>query len=201
LDSLDDYLPPEPGDYACRPPQKNRAEMTFFIGLCSILICGPAGLVAWKRANSDLSKIRQGVMCPDRVGLLKAGRFLGIAGAAIFLAVVATSVWMLRHQVGNLPGIFRSSPLPAEKVAFVGEWVGSRGTLISIRQDGSGDFRTKHKTVTGGHVIIGDKDLTISILGIGHKWTIDSSPAVTEGHWTMRLNGEVFKRKSGAILV
>jgi hypothetical protein len=201
LNSLDDYLTPQPHDNSCRPPQKNRAEMIFFIGLCSIFICGPAGLAAWKMANSDLSKIRQGVMCPDRVGLLKAGRFLGVAGVAMFLAVVAASVWILSGRLGNLQEAFRSSPLPTENVAFVGEWFGSNGTLIRIRQNGSGDFRTKHKTVTGGRVSISDNELAISILGIGHKWRIEAPPSVKDGYWMMKLDGEVFRRKAEGTLV
>ncbi len=72
--------------------------------------------------------------------------------------------------------------------------------MIRIRQNGNGDFRTEHTSVTGGRVIIDENELSIFILGLGHKWRIDSPPAVDDGQWTMKLDGQVFKRKADGVL-
>ncbi len=90
------------------PRKGTRAEMIFFLGLLSLFVCGPAGLIAWRMANTDLRKIRQGTMFPDRVSLVKAGRVLGVIGLSLFVLAAAVTVWLLKGGVSNFPAAFKT---------------------------------------------------------------------------------------------
>ncbi|HEX9959335.1 MAG TPA: hypothetical protein VGB00_00215 [Pyrinomonadaceae bacterium] len=85
-----------------------------------------------------------------------------------------------------------AKPIPA---AFLGDWQGQDGSTLSIRADGTGDYRSGGKKVEGGTAEVSEADKTISItfFGIGETLKIDSPP---QGD-TMKLNGVTYKRKGG----
>lgn len=85
-----------------------------------------------------------------------------------------------------------AKPIPA---AFLGDWQGQDGSSLSIRADGTGDYRSGGKKVEGGTAEVSEADKTISItfFGIGETLKIDSPP---QGD-TMKLNGVTYKRKGG----
>lgn len=88
-----------------------------------------------------------------------------------------------------------AKPIPA---AFLGDWQGQDGSTLSIRGDGTGDYRSGGKKVEGGTAEVNETDRTISItfFGIGETLKIDSPP---QGD-TMKLNGVTYKRRGGSSL-
>ncbi len=174
----------------------DRSGLILFLGILSLFMCGPLGLAAWIMAGSDLRKIRKRLLSPDKIGILKIGRALGIIGTAIFVVVIVSGAAMLQKQFGELPGMFGYTPLAADQAAFAGEWLGKKGTVIRIYSDGRGDFKAPRATITGGRVNIKGESLSIRILGFSRTWHIDTPPHIENGNWSMQLDGEAFVRKS-----
>ncbi len=179
----------------------DRSGLILFLGILSLFMCGPLGVAAWIMAGSDLRKIRKGYLPPDKIGILKTGRVLGIIGTVIFFAVIVSGAAMLQKQFGELPGMFRYTPLAADQAAFVGEWSGKKGTLIKIYSDGRGDFRSAKASIAGGRVNIKGESLSIRILGFARTWHIDVRPHTENGKWSMQLDGETFVKKSEGHLI
>jgi hypothetical protein len=203
------FAPVEPGSDLTRqteirptnPKNDSRANLVLFLGLLSLFMCGPLGIVAWIMANADLKKIRDGSLSPRQATTLKVGRVLGIVGTAVFVASIFLVATLLQRGITGLEGFTRTSPLPPDKIVFAGEWTGKQGTLIRIRPDGRGDFKSGHATVTGGHVRIDQDSLSIGLMGISKSWHIDASPRLENGNWRMTLDGEVFVRKAEGLMV
>jgi hypothetical protein len=85
-----------------------------------------------------------------------------------------------------------AKPIPA---AFLGDWQGQDGSTLSIRADGTGDYRSGGKKVEGGTAEVDESAKTISItfFGIGETLTINEPP---QGD-AMKLNGITYRRKGG----
>ena len=85
------------------------------------------------------------------------------------------------------------TPPPA---AYVGAWTGADGSTITVRGDGSGDYKSGGTSVTGGSVTIdeGAKTMKIAFAGLGPSFTIDKAPAGGQ----MTLSGVVYKNGSGS---
>lgn len=85
------------------------------------------------------------------------------------------------------------TPPPSQ---YVGLWTGEDGTLITIRGDGSGDYKSGGSSVSGGTVTIDEaaKTLKISFAAMGPTYKIDMPPS--EGRMT--LGGVVFKKGDGS---
>lgn len=203
-------LNPEPGHRpgTSRPYASSRADLVLFFGVLSLFLCGPLGIIAWIMGSSDLRRIRAGTMQPTKVGTLKVGRALGIVGTIIFGVAIALGVVVVKQGVqfsdwgmDGIDGFMRSKPLPAPEIAFAGEWHGEKGTLIRIRLDGSGDFKSRRTTLTGGRVIIEANSLSIGLFGLEKTWRIEKRPYVIEGIWKMKLDGEEFTKKDQGLLV
>lgn len=69
-------------------PHRGSLVLTFgIISLVSLAICGPVGLpfgiTAWVLGQSDLKKMRSGVMDPEGIGMTQAGWICGIVGTII----------------------------------------------------------------------------------------------------------------------
>ena len=75
---------------------------------------------------------------------------------------------------------------------FVGAWSAKDGSTITIRSDGSADYKSGSTTVSGGKAEVSEqeKTLRISLLGIGPKLKIDKPPANDE----MTLDGVVYRK-------
>ena len=127
--------PIEPGSDLTLPPnsaapnsyEADRSGLILFLGILSLFMCGPVGLAAWIMATSDLRKVRKGLLPPEKAGVLKVGRALGIIGTAIFASVIIVGAFTLQKQFGDLPGMFKSAPLAADQMIFTGEWLGNEG--------------------------------------------------------------------------
>jgi hypothetical protein len=174
----------------------DRSGLILFLGILSLFMCGPLGIAAWIMAESDLRKIRKGFLSPEKIGILKVGRALGMTGTAIFVVVIVSGAVMLQRQFGELPGLFGYTPLEADQAAFAGEWFGKKGTVIRIYANGKADFRAPRASITGGRVSIKGESLSIRVLAFSRTWHIDTRPHMENGNWSMQLDGETFVRKS-----
>ena len=85
-----------------------------------------------------------------------------------------------------------NTPPPA---AYVGVWVSGDGSTITIRSDGSADYKSGGTSVSGGGAVIDEtaKTLKISLASLGPTFKIDKPPTATE----MTLDGIVFKKSGG----
>ena len=79
---------PDHGPPIGTPPnlQSNHADLVLLLGIVSLFMCGPLGVIAWITGSADLRKIRNGLMSSRKIGTLKVGRALGIVGTCLFVA-------------------------------------------------------------------------------------------------------------------
>jgi hypothetical protein len=86
-----------------------------------------------------------------------------------------------------------SKPPPSE---YVGMWSGQDGSLMTIRGDATGDYKSGGTTVSGGAVEIDEaaKSLSIKFIKIGPSFTIDKAPSGNQ----MTLSGVVYKKNGGS---
>lgn len=75
--------------------------------------------------------------------------------------------------------------------AYVGPWQGADGSTITIRGDGSGDYKSGGTSVSGGSVTIDEnaKTMKIAFAGMGPSFTIDKAPSAGQ----MTLSGVVYR--------
>jgi hypothetical protein len=172
-----------------------------FLGLLSLFLCGPLGVVAWIMAARELKKIRAGEVSARHSGTVKAARLLGILGTVIFVTAIVVAAFAIRKGLPDFGTLLRSEPLSAGQVNYAGEWVGEGGSRVTIRLDGGGDFATPGMSVSGGRVRIEGDSLSIGLMGISKTWRIDRGPSPVDGGWTMKLDGETFRRKSDGLMV
>ena len=78
---------------------------------------------------------------------------------------------------------------------FVGAWVASDGSTITIRADSSADYKIGGTSVSGGKAEVSEKDKTLKIglLGMGSPMKLDKPPANGE----MTVDGVVYKKNGG----
>lgn len=79
---------------------------------------------------------------------------------------------------------------------FVGAWAAADGSTITIRADGSADYKIGGSSVSGGKALVSEKDKTlrVSLLGMGSPMKIDKAPANNE----MTIDGVVYKKAGGS---
>jgi hypothetical protein len=63
----------------------HRGTLILVLGILSLIICYPLGIVAWVMGNRDMKAIAAGTMDPEGKQLTNIGRILGIIGTVIFL--------------------------------------------------------------------------------------------------------------------
>jgi hypothetical protein len=82
---------------------------------------------------------------------------------------------------------------------YVGSWTGSDGSTLTIRNDGSGDYKSGSggSEVTNGSVEIKDGKLSLTLLGFGKTLNIDEPPK----NGQMKLEGIVYKSGGGSTIV
>lgn len=64
----------------------HRGTLILVLGILSLVICAPLGIVAWVMGNTDLREIAAGTMDPAGKDLTTIGRILGII-ATVLLAL------------------------------------------------------------------------------------------------------------------
>jgi hypothetical protein len=181
--------------------QSNHADLVLLLGIVSLFMCGPLGVIAWITGSSDLRKIRNGVMSPRKIGTLKVGKALGMVGTCLFVASFVIVGLIVQRGVTDFGLIWKSSPLSPDQLVFAGEWSGKKGSLIRIQADGRGDFKSGHSYVTGGTVRIQEKSLSIGTMGLSRTWHIDKPPHLDNDSWIMELDNEVFVKRGEGHMV
>ncbi len=143
-------------------------------------------------------------MSCDKVGVLKVGMGLGLLGMLLTLTAFVFAI-LFAHRLPDkwpdLGDLFTKQPLTQDQMIYAGKWRGDKGTQITIRSDGTGDFKTKHTKVSGGKVKIEGETLSIGLFGFANTWHIDKPPRLENGTWIMKLDGERFTRKAEGSLV
>ena len=78
---------------------------------------------------------------------------------------------------------------------YVGSWSASDGSTITIRSDGSADYKIGGSSVSGGKALVSEKDKTlrVSLLGMGSPMKVDKAPE----NGQMTIDGIVYKKGGG----
>ena len=96
-------------------------------------------------------------------------------------------------------GDSNSSGETAKKVvppAYIGVWTGQDGSTVTLRNDGTGDYKSGGKSVSGAAVEIDEaaKEIRFTLLGFDSgKYKIDQPPAGNR----MKLDGMEYRRTGG----
>lgn len=79
--------------------------------------------------------------------------------------------------------------------AYVGMWTGADGSTLTIRNDGSGDYKSGGNSMSGGSVEVDEtaKEIRFSLLLFDSKYKIDESPKDNK----MKLDGMEYRRTGG----
>lgn len=94
---------------------------------------------------------------------------------------------------GNTATETAKKPIPP---AYVGAWTAADGSTLTIRHDGSGDYKSGGKSVNGGAVEIDEaaKEIRFTMLGFdAGKYKIEQTPAGNR----MKLDGMEYRRTGG----
>lgn len=187
---------PVPGEQQLEP---SRAGLVLFFGLISLIACWPLGIAAWIMGNSHLAKMRAGRMSADTKSTVQVGRVCGIIGTLAFVGMLVAAVVMIPREMPDLKKMFTREPLTPEQIVYAGKWTGNYGTTITIRPNGSADYKAANSRVTGGSVELEGEQLSIGLFGLSKTWHIDEAPKLIQGRWIMKLDGETFSKKAEGV--
>lgn len=85
----------------------HRGTLIIVLGILSLTLCPPIGIVAWIMGTKDLAEIDAGRMDPAGREFARIGRILGIMATAYFtlwvLAVIAFVIFRVIPFVGSRP--------------------------------------------------------------------------------------------------
>lgn len=74
----------------------HRATLVLVLGVLSLILCQPLGIVAWLLGAADLKQMAAGAMDPSGKDLTNIGRILGIIATVLFvLAIVGFTLMMV----------------------------------------------------------------------------------------------------------
>jgi hypothetical protein len=73
--------------------QNHRGVLILVLGILSLILIPPLGLVPWLMGNRDLNAMDAGTMDPEGRGLTQVGKILGIV--AVILTVIAVLLFVL----------------------------------------------------------------------------------------------------------
>ena len=181
--------------------RKSRADLILLFGVLSLFLCGPLGVIAFIMGAVELKKIRAGLIPPKKKSEIKIGMGLGLVGTVTSVLVFGYLWYALPTHILELGDVRSGGPLTEDQVVFAGEWHGNRGTVIVIRADGTGDFKSRNSSVNGGRVRIDKETLSIGFFGLHKTWRITGRPHFEDGRWRMDLDDETFTRKGAGQLV
>lgn len=74
-----------PPAYRAAPPTHPRAVPVLVLGILSLVLCTPLGVVAWILANGALKQIDANPGAYSGRGMVQAGKILGIIGVALIV--------------------------------------------------------------------------------------------------------------------
>jgi len=76
--------------------QAGNGVLILVLGILSLVVCAPLGIVAWMMGKGDIKKIDAGLIAQDARGLTMAGMVCGIIGTILFaLQILFGILWFL----------------------------------------------------------------------------------------------------------
>jgi hypothetical protein len=91
-------------DYEERRVEPHRGSTVLTLGILSLVVCGALGPIAWVMGNTDLGKIRQGLMDPEGEGLTRAGQICGIIASVLLMIAFAIIIIVVIFAAAAGPG-------------------------------------------------------------------------------------------------
>jgi hypothetical protein len=82
----------------------HRAPQILVLGILSLAVCLPLGVVPWVMGAKDLKEMEAGTMDPDGRGMTQAGKICGIAATGMIIAgIIAVAVlYMLGYSLEEI---------------------------------------------------------------------------------------------------
>lgn len=75
--------------------QAGNGVLILVLGILSLVVCAPLGIVAWLMGRGDIKKIDAGLIAQDARGLTMAGMVCGIIGTILFaLQLLIAMAWL-----------------------------------------------------------------------------------------------------------
>jgi hypothetical protein len=65
--------------------QKSQAGTILALGICSILVCGLLGPIAWSMGKEELARIDRGEVAPNERSMVQAGYVCGVIGTCTLI--------------------------------------------------------------------------------------------------------------------
>ncbi len=79
----------------------HRGTLVLVLGILSLVICQPLGIVAWILGNSDLKDMAAGSMDPEGRQLTQIGKILGIIAVALMALGILIFILAIALGVGT----------------------------------------------------------------------------------------------------
>lgn len=76
----------------------HRGTLILVLGILSLVVCAPLGIIAWIMGNGDLKQIDAGAMDPSGRSVTNAGRICGMI--AVILMAIAVLIFILLFALG-----------------------------------------------------------------------------------------------------
>lgn len=74
----------------------HRGVLILVLGIISLVVCYPLGIVAWIMGKGDLAEIDAGRMDPEGRGLTQAGMIIGIVATVLLILGLLMAVgWLV----------------------------------------------------------------------------------------------------------
>lgn len=110
----------------------------------------------------------------------------------VILILLAVVLGCSDSDGGNSGAKTPEKEIPA---AYVGMWTGADGSTLTIRNDGSGDYKSGGSSMSGGSVEVDEaaKEIRFSLLLFDSKYKIDEPPKGNK----MKLDGMEYRRTGG----
>jgi len=87
---------PYQGPPGASPMEPHRGVLILVLGIVSLVACQLTGPFAWIMGNTDMRKIRAGLMDPSGEGLTQGGRICGIIGTVLLgIGLVFGVIWLI----------------------------------------------------------------------------------------------------------
>ena len=64
----------------------HRGTLILVLGILSIVVCGPLGIVAWVMGNADIKDMDAGLMDPSGRDITNTGRIIGMIVSILMIA-------------------------------------------------------------------------------------------------------------------
>ena len=74
----------------------HRGTLILVLGILSLVVCSPLGIVAWILGSNDLREMDSGAMDPAGRGTTQAGKICGIIGTILLiLSVIMVAIFFM----------------------------------------------------------------------------------------------------------